>query len=98
MVLGGERGGKGSYCDDACGNLSEEVAIVADSNQGAIELGDGLFQHLLGRDVQVVGGLVQDQEGARPHHELGQSQPRFLPPAQHPSLRNLHPSRSLASP
>ena len=37
---------------------------MADGDDGALEGADGLLQRLLAGDVQVVGGLVQDQQRA----------------------------------
>src|SRR4029077_5707720 len=35
----------------------DEVAVVRDEDDGAFEVLQGLLEHLLGRDVEVVGGL-----------------------------------------
>ena len=56
---------------------------MRDCDDSALKLHKGFFQHFLGGDVQMVGGLVQHQEGATCQHELGQSQPRLLPTTQH---------------
>mmetsp|Transcript_37180 Transcript_37180/g.93314 ORF Transcript_37180/g.93314 Transcript_37180/m.93314 type:complete len:283 (-) Transcript_37180:2076-2924(-) len=50
---------------------------------------DGLLEHLLGGNVQVVGRLVQDQQVARTQQHLAQSQPRLLAAAEH-SHRLVH--------
>lgn len=55
---------------------------MANSNKGAPKLLDGFFQHLFGRNVQVVGWLVQDKEGPWPHHKFCERQPGFFSPAQ----------------
>jgi len=75
------------HSEDACGYLAQEESVVTNDDEGALELLERGLQHLLGGDVQVVGGLIQDQESGGRHHELGQSQPGFLPTAQHPSLQ-----------
>ena len=37
---------------------------MGDCNDAALKVGAGILQHLLAGDVQVVGGLIQDQERA----------------------------------
>ena len=55
-----------------CGNLAQEVSVVGGCDEGALEVFAGLLQHLLAGDVQVVSWLIQHQEGALCHHELGE--------------------------
>ena len=45
-------------------NLAKEVSVMRDRNDAALKVGTGILQHLLAGDVQVVGGLIQDQERA----------------------------------
>ncbi len=52
---------------------------MGDHNQGAGELQQGLFQHLLGAQVQVVGGLVQDEEVGLCKADDCQLQPGLFP-------------------
>ena len=40
----------------------EEVAVVADDNQCAVEVHQRLLQDILGLEVEVVGGLVQNEQ------------------------------------
>ena len=47
---------------DLCDQSVEEVAVVAHEDDGAVELADGFFEHVLGAHVQVVGGLVENQQ------------------------------------
>ena len=56
---------------------------MRDCNDGPLKLHQSLLQHFLGGDVKMVGGLIQDQEGALGQHELGQGQTSFLPTTQH---------------
>ena len=62
---------------------------MGDGNDGAFELDQGLLQHLLGGDVQVICGLIQDQEGALSEHELSEGQPGLFASAQHIHLQNV---------
>ena len=51
-----------THRDDAGGDAAQEVAVVADGDDGAVEALQRLLQHLLAGDVQVVGRLVQHQQ------------------------------------
>ena len=59
---------------DSCGYFAQEVSVVGDSNDSTLKLHEGFFQHLLGGDVQVVGGFIKHQESAMCQHEFGQCQ------------------------
>ena len=48
---------------------------------GARIAAEGAFQYLLGRDVQMVGGLVQQKEIGIGEHELGQGHASAFPAA-----------------
>ena len=39
----------------------DEIAVVGDEEQGAIEGNQGIFQNFLAVDIQVVGRFVQNQ-------------------------------------
>ena len=82
-----EREGGRAHRNDARGNLAQEVAVVGHRDDCAGEGDERLFQHLLGGDVQVVGGLVQHQQRPRGQHEFRQRQPCLFTPAEHPHLR-----------
>jgi hypothetical protein len=43
----------------------EEDAVVADEQDGAVEIGDQLLQQFQRFDVEVVGGLVHDEHVGR---------------------------------
>src|SRR5690606_35810363 len=47
----------GADFDDAVGQGAEEVPVVGDEEQGAVVVGERLDEHLLGFDVEVIGGL-----------------------------------------
>ena len=85
---------RGARRDDARGDLAQEVAVVRDGDDRALERAQRVLQHLLGRDVQVVGRLVQHEQRARAQHELGQRQPRLLAAAQHAHLRGARGSQA----
>ena len=40
----------------------KEVAVVAHDNHRAIEIADGLLQHILGFEVEMVGRLVENKQ------------------------------------
>lgn len=60
-----------AYRDNSGCNLAQEVSVMRDSNDGALKLHQRLLKHLLGGNVQVVGGLIKYEEGALSQHELG---------------------------
>jgi hypothetical protein len=68
--------------DEECGgDLVEEVAVVGDHQDAAGEVDEGRLQDLEGEEVQVVGGLVQDEEVGVLEEEPGQEQAvDFSPP------------------
>jgi hypothetical protein len=55
----------GQKLENAVGEHRKEVAVVGDQQQRALEVREGADQHLLGREVEVVGGLVEHQEVRR---------------------------------
>ena len=55
---------------------------MADHDQGAGELLQGVEQHLARLDVQVVGGFVEDEEIERPGQQHGQHHPAFFAAAE----------------
>src|SRR3546814_15207066 len=52
----------------------EEIAVVADQDDGAVVVGQLLLQQVEGLDVEVVGRLVEDQQVVRLREQLGQQQ------------------------
>src|SRR5207302_1308571 len=50
-----------------------------DQNQGPAILEQAFFQYLKGRDIQVVGWLIEQQDIRRLKHELGDQHPSPLP-------------------
>ena len=57
--------------DDGGGHAVEQEAIVGHQHQGAGELGEAVLEHLQRGDVEIVGGLVEEQEVGRLEHEPG---------------------------
>jgi hypothetical protein len=51
---------------------------MRDQHQRALELGQRLLEHFEGRDVEIVGGLVQDQHVRRLAHQPRDQDPRLL--------------------
>ena len=64
----------------------QEVAVVAYDDDGAFERGYGLLQHVLGAHVQMIGGLVQDEEVDRLQQEFNHGQAGAFAAAQHADL------------
>ena len=57
--------------EDGGGDAVEQVAIVRDQDQGAGEFGEAVFEDLEGGDVEIVGGLVEQQDVGGLEHEAG---------------------------
>src|SRR5690554_3056920 len=55
-------------------DVVEEVAVVADQQQGALVVGQQLFEKLQSFHIEVVGGLVHHQQVGRLREQLGQQQ------------------------
>ena len=62
----------------AVGDQLDQVAVVADDDDRTGELVDRLDQGLAAVDVEMVGGLVEDQELGRVEAHQGQGQPGLL--------------------
>ena len=43
-------------------NAVEQVAVVGDQHERAGEIGEAVFEHFEGGDVEIVGGLVEQQQ------------------------------------
>ena len=54
-----------------------------------------IFQHLFSRNVEVIGGLVQDQQVAWSHEHQGKGKACFLPTTE---LANVLEHRVIAEP
>src|SRR5262249_53348981 len=61
----------------------DEVTIVRDEYDRARELLERLLQHFLGREIQMVGRLVQAEERRRPDQHLRQGYASLLASGQH---------------
>ncbi len=59
------------HLEDAGGQAVDEVAVVRDEEDGAGEVGDGFEQDVLGAEVEVVGGLVEQQQVRGRDEHLG---------------------------
>ena len=60
----------------------DKVPVVGHGEDGAGEIVQGVLQHFPGVHVQVVGGLVQQQQVIPPQHQLGQGHPAPLAAGQ----------------
>lgn len=54
--------------DDCRRDLAYEIPIVGDNNHGSVKVLQCLLQHLLCGNVEMVRGLVQNEEIALPQH------------------------------
>ena len=65
----------------------EEVAVVADDEDGAVIVGDHLLEQVEGLEVEVVGRLVEDEQVRAAGEFAGEEQARPLAPGQGSDLR-----------
>ena len=61
----------------------EELTVVTDHDNSAVEGCDGLFQHILGFHIKVVGRLIEDEEVDGLQQELDHCQTRAFAARQH---------------
>ena len=59
-------------------NLGQEVPIVAYKQHRAFEIGQRLDQHFLGEEIEMVGGLIEDQKIRRVKQHARHHQPRLF--------------------
>ena len=71
-------------------DLVNEAEVVADKDKAAIEGLDGVSQRVDALNVQMVRGLVQQQQVGALHADHAKHQPRLLPLGQLPYLGGLH--------
>ena len=72
--------------DDPGGERVDEVAVVADDDDGAFVAVEGVKEYLAALHVEVVGGLVEEQQVARPEQHLGEGGAVALAAAQYRNL------------
>ncbi len=72
---------------DAGRDTVEKVAVVGHQDQRPGELEQALLEHLEGRDVEIVGRLVEDQQVGRLQHQPGDQNPRLLAAGEAPHRR-----------
>ena len=58
---------------------------MGDEQHGSLIVGEGPDNHVLCSDVEVVRRLIQNLEVGAGIQNLGQNDPRLLPPGQHPA-------------
>lgn len=71
------KGGKSLSAVDTY--LLDEPKVVADEHDAAVKLVDGLGQHVDGLDVQVVGGLIQEEHVRVLPGQPGEAHAALLP-------------------
>jgi hypothetical protein len=68
------------------GELADEEDVVADEDHGAVELLQGAKQGFGAGDIEVIGGLVHEQEVGRIEQQLDEREAAFLTAAQNTDL------------
>lgn len=68
--------------DDAFDDVIEEVAIVGDEEDRALEIFEEPFEPEAAIDIQVVGGFVQEEDVGLFEEELGEGEAALLPAAE----------------
>ena len=76
----------GVHVDDVVGQRADEIDVVADEDERALELVERVGQRVNARQVQVRGRLVHEQQVRRVQQQLHQRQPALLAAAQHLDL------------
>ena len=71
-------------------HLVDEAEVVADKDEASIEGLDGISQRVDALDVQVIRGLIQQQQVGTLHADHAEDQPRLLPLGQLPDLGGLY--------
>ena len=56
----------------------EELTVVANDDDGAVELANGFLEYILGAHIEMVGGLVEDEEVDLLEQELDHGQTAAL--------------------
>ena len=67
---------------DSGGGPVDEIAVVRHVEDSSRVVVQGIFQNFLGGNIQVVGGLIQDQKIGLREHEFSQGYPSLLAAAQ----------------
>jgi len=62
----------GGHFDDARGQLVDEIAVVRHEDNRAVVILQRRQQHVLGAHIEVIGGLVEQQEIGRHHQHARQ--------------------------
>jgi len=71
---------------DLCGEPVHEGLVVGDKEEGAIEVLQGINEHLRRDDVQVVGRFVHNHEVARFHQDFCEDTRARSPPERIPTV------------
>jgi len=64
------------------GDRIDEIPVVGNEHDRAFEVLQRRFQHLLGRNVEMIRRLVEQQQAGVVEHQLGERYPAFLPAAE----------------
>ena len=57
---------------DAGRKAIDKVAVVRDHDHGSVESSDGFEQNILGPEIEVIGGLVEQEKICRAHQDASQ--------------------------
>ena len=63
---------------DFVGHPIDEIAVVAHQKCRPLVVDQGIFQHLLRWNIEVVGGLIEHQQVAGAQQHQGEGQARFF--------------------
>ena len=61
----------------------KEFTVVTDNDSRTVKSADGLFQHVLRRHIEVVGGLVENEQVDGLQQQANHSQTATLTTAEH---------------
>ena len=75
-----------AHLDNAVGHAVDEVAVVRDGEDGAVEILQSAFQHFAAVHVQMVGRLVEKEEVVALEHQFAQRHAALLAAGEHGDL------------
>ena len=63
-------------------DIIDEVAVVRDEEDCSLEVIERVLEHLLRRNIEMVGRLIEHQEPGVVEHQLSERDPALFPAAQ----------------